>query len=102
MDTLSFEELHLVREAYCGAIRGHYGIELTWVEKSALGFYIHLMPAVHIMPHFLNDYFGLDTVLLGRQVRDGYRVGLGLAGTDEFKAYCRRRVSVWRDERELM
>jgi len=94
------------------SIRRQYGIELKWTEKSALFQYCEGQQIADGISHFMNDYFGIDHVMLGK--RDIHRwywkandisrehIGMDLLGTEEFKEYCRSYVDMWRQERELL
>ncbi len=95
-----------------------YGIRLNWKEFSALKHYIEcflekkplqVIPFIEGAHWFMIDYFDLDEIELRRYIRtyeDGGFVqkefGLDFLGDEKFKEYCRRRVEMWRDERELI
>lgn len=103
-------------------IKRDFGIDLTWGEVAGLRHYLDSFfkgaterdatrsPHTDAVHYFMNDYFGLDIIELGR---DYYRIGedngsgwvlygSGFLGEEKFKEYCRRNVDVWRDERNLL
>ena len=109
-----------MRAAY-ETIRKDFCIELTWVEKVALSYYITsfgelakighpINPYAEAITRFMIDYFGLDRyelrVTTVRTFQNG-RVQMRQVGSDfidnpdgKFQEYCRRKVNEWRAERE--
>jgi hypothetical protein len=92
-------------------IKEDYGIDLTWNEVLALRNYIERFNHIgRIHHHFMLDYFGLDSDDLG--FVGTYRLEYGNAralwwgsdwvGDEKFRELCRRKVNLWREERELI
>jgi len=95
---------------YAQVIEHNYGIRLTISEQLALVLYLTRFTddkdtcVTEGVERFLLDYFSLDFLDLLRHQALEYGISYGndLIGTKEFKEYCRRQVSYWREERGLI
>ncbi|MCL5795730.1 MAG: hypothetical protein M1338_05260 [Patescibacteria group bacterium] len=95
------------------SLEEHTGIKFEWSELALLeeyyfkyNFNMFLTMQMFLLDIFDMDMTALDHSFILKQVApNSWRAtpyGLGLFGSEEFKQYCRERIAMWRDERNLI